>query len=251
MTNRAVCAAVFAALIVCGTGMTTAAQAVTGPAAPGAAVKAGPGSLAGIWTVLGYKGSMFYPPRERVARTIDGSWPPLNPEAAALFEKRVVDSENGDPYPTTLTHCLPGGVPEMVFGSPYPVQILETPGQVTILYEMFNHFRIIPLNAKHPDDPDPTYMGHSIGRWEGDSFVVDTIGLTERTSLDEVGIPHSDALHVIERYRRVDVSTIEIILTIDDPKVFTRKWDAKVTYRAARRGARLLEYICENNRSLK
>ena len=216
-----------------------------------AAAKGGPGSLAGIWTVLGYKGSMFFPPRERVARTAEGEWPPLNAKWAAVFEKRVADSEQGEPFATTLTECLPGGVPEMVFGSPYPVQILETPGQVTLLYEMFNHFRIIHVGGTHPADPDPSYMGHSVGHWEGDTLVVDTMGLTERTSVDEIGIPHSEALHVIERYRRMDAANIEVMLTIDDPQVFTRRWNAKVTYRAARPGAGLIEYICENGRSLE
>jgi hypothetical protein len=242
---------VLAALIVGGIAATMAAEPMANTAAPPAAVRGGPGSLAGIWTVQGYKGSMFYPARDRVARTLDGEWPPLRPEAAATLEKRVADSDRGDPFPTTLAECLPGGVPEMVFGSPYPVQILETPGQVTILHEMSNFFRIIHLDGRHPQDPDPTFMGHSIGRWEGASFVVDTIGLTDRTSVDEVGIPHSDALHVTERYRRVDSATLDIILTIDDPKVFTKKWEAKVVYKAARPGARLIEYICENNRSIE
>ncbi len=228
------------------------AQPVTVPvaAAPSTVAKRGPGSLSGIWTVYGYKGSMFFTARERVARTLNGEWPPLKPEAAAILERRVADSDRGDPFPTTLAECLPGGVPEMVFGSPYPVQILETPGQVTMLYEMSNHFRIIRLDGRHPQDPDPTFMGHSIGRWDGDTFVVDTIGLTDRTSLDEVGIPHSDALRVTERYRRVDAATLDIVLSIDDPKVFARKWDAKVVYKAARPGSGLIEYICANNRSI-
>ena len=254
----AVAAARLAAAMLAMTGAVATLHAAqsSGAASPIAAtasapVKGGPGSLAGIWTVLGYKGSMFFPPRERVARTLEGEWPPLNAEWAAVFEKRVADSEQGEPFATTLTQCLPGGVPEMVFGSPYPVQILETPGQVTLLYEMFNHFRIIHLGGSHPPDPDPGYMGHSIGHWEGDTLVVDTVGLTDRTSVDEIGIPHSDALHVIESYRRADASTVEILLRIDDPQVFTRPWDAKVTYRAARPGAALIEYICENGRSLE
>ena len=122
---------------------------------------AGPGSLNGIWTAPGYKGSMRTPPRDRVYRTIDGKWPPLLPAAAELLEKRISMSEKGEPYINTIMQCLPGGVPEMVFGAPYPAQIIETPGQVTILYEMYNHFRVIHLNGKHPADPDPGFMGHS------------------------------------------------------------------------------------------
>ncbi len=212
---------------------------------------AGPGSLAGIWTTLGYKGSARNTPRERAVKAIDGKLPPFLPAAAELFEKRMSLSAKGEPFINTLAECLPGGVPEMVFGSPYPAQILETAGQVTILYEMYNHFRLIHLNASHPADPDPTFMGHSIGRWEGDTLVVDTIGLTDRTSLDEVGMPHSESLHVIEKYRRTDASTLEILVTIDDPRTFSKSWDTKVVYKAATPGMSLIEYICENNRSAR
>jgi hypothetical protein len=194
---------------------------------------------------------MRTPPRDRVVHTIDGKWPPLLPGPAELLEKRVKMSENGEPYQNTLMQCLPGGVPEMVFGAPYPAQIIETPGQVTILYEMYNHFRVIHLNSTHPADPDPTYMGHSIGHWEGNTLVVDTIGLTDRTTIDEVGIPHSEDLHVTERYRRTDANTIEIVVTIDDPKTFSKPWDAKVIYRIAKPGADLIEFICENNRNAR
>jgi hypothetical protein len=219
--------------------------------APSGSTKAGPGSLSGIWSTLGYKGSARNAPRDRVVKTTDGQWPPLLPAAAALLEQRIAMSEQGEPFTNTLMQCLPGGVPEMVFGSPYPVQILESPGQITMLYEMYNHFRVIPLDARHPDDPDPTFMGHSIGRWDGDTLVVDTIGLTARTTIDEVGMPHSEQLHVVERYRRTDSNTLEIIVTIDDPATFSRSWNAKAIYKAVPPGQGLMEFICENNRSAR
>jgi hypothetical protein len=224
----------------------TDAATVAGGARP-----AGPGSLSGIWTAPGYKGSARTPPRDRVFRTADGQWPPLLPAASAELEKRIAMSESGHPFTNTLMQCLPGGVPEMIFGSPYPVQIVESPGQVTLLYEMYNHFRIIRLNAKHASDPDPSFMGDSIGHWEGDTLVVDTIGLNDRTTVDEVGMPHSEDLHVIERYRRIDDSTLEILMTFDDPKTFSKPWDAKVTYKAGKAGYRMLEFICENNRNAR
>jgi hypothetical protein len=213
------------------------------------AVPSGAGSLAGVWTLTGYKGSAGSPERERVLRTIDGKWPPLLPAAEALVEKRIVASQQGRPFANTLTQCLPGGVPLMTFGAPYPVQILETPGQVTMLFEEQNHFRLIFLNGQHPQDPDPTFMGHSIGRWEGNTLVVDTIGLTDRTTIDQVGMPHSEELHVIERFRRVDATTLEIIVTLDDPKTFSKPWDARALYKLAPAGTAVGEYICENNRN--
>lgn len=219
--------------------------------APKDAHPTGPGSLNGKWNTVGYKGSARTPPRERIRMTTDGKWPPLLPAAKELLEQRIKAAENGEPFPTTLHACLPGGVPEMIFGSPYLMQFIESPGQVTILHEMFNLFRVIYMDTPHPDAADvvPTYMGHSVGRWQGDTLVVDTVGLTDRTSIDEVGMPHSDALHVVERYRRVDNNTLEIMVTLDDPKTFSQPWETKVTYRAAPANTQYIEYICENNRS--
>jgi hypothetical protein len=211
----------------------------------------GAGSLNGIWTAPGYKGSARTPPRDRVFRTSDGKWAPLLPAASELLEKRIKQSEQGEPFSNTIMQCLPGGVPEMVFGAPYPVQIIESPGQITMLYEMYNHFRVIYLDGKHPADPDPTFMGHSIGRWEGGTLVVDTVGLTDRTTIDEVGMPHSEELHVVERYRRVDTNTLEILITLDDPRTFSKPWDARVVYKAAAPGNHLIEFICENNKSAR
>ncbi len=220
--------------------------------AAAAAKPSGPGSLNGMWTTVGYKGSQRNSPRERVVKTIDGKWPPLQPWAADLLEERIkMTTEKGVPFTNTLMQCLPGGVPEMTFGSPYPTQIIESPGQVTILYEMYNHYRVIYMNEKHPADPEPTYMGHSIGHWEGDTLVVDTVGLTDRTTIDEIGMPHSENLHVIERYRRVDKDTLEIIVTLDDPKTFTQPWDTRVINKAGGPGMKFIEFICENNRNAR
>jgi hypothetical protein len=219
----------------------------------------GPGSLAGIWQSSNSRrsddnrvltlGSLRTPERDRVVRTIDGSWPPLQPWASELLEKRISRSQQGAPEVIALTQCLPG-MPVMMLGGPYPIQILETPGQVTILMEEQNHFRLIYLNGKHPEDPDPTFLGHSVGHWQGNTLVVDTIGLTDRTTIDRVGMPHSEALHLIERYRRTGKDTLEIVMTLDDAKTFTKPWDAKVIYRAVAAGVEMTEYVCENNRDL-
>jgi hypothetical protein len=218
-------------------------------AAPAAAATGGPGSLSGLWVFSQYKGSGRGDERSRIQRTTDGSLPPLLPAAAAVLESRIRAAEQGSTFANTLTHCLPGGMPLMIFGAPYPVQILETAGQVTMLYEEQNHFRIIHLNGRHPDDPDPTFMGHSIGHWEGDALVVDTVGLTDRTTIDQVGMPHSEALHVVERFRRTDKGTLDILVTIDDPMTFSKPWNASAIYKSAQPGVTLNEYICENNRN--
>ena len=162
----------------------------------------GPGSLAGIWLNSEYKGSSSYPERERVLLTVDGKFPPMLPWAAELLEKRIKDSEAGFPFASTLALCLPGGIPLMLFGDDMPVQILETPGQVTMLFMEGNRFRVIPMDASHPEDVDPSFMGDAVGRWEGDTLVVDNMGFKDNTTLDQIGMPHTEQLHVVERYRR-------------------------------------------------
>lgn len=228
-------------------------------ASPSAAIASGPGSLQGIWQagnnwapVERSNGneplsSMRRSERDRVLRTADGEWPPMRPWAEALLEERIRLSQAGTPEALTLTKCLPG-VPVMLLGGPYPIQILETPGQVSMLLEEQNHYRLIYLDATHPENPDPTFMGHSVGRWEGDTLVVDTIALKTQTPIDRVGMPHSEDLHLVERYRRIDDSTIDVTITIDDPQAFTMPWDVKRTYRSVPAGVTLTEYICENNR---
>jgi hypothetical protein len=209
----------------------------------------GPGSLNGIWLNNDYKGSSSHSERERVLRTVDGKLPPMLPWAAELLEKRIKDSEAGLPFASTLALCLPGGIPLMLFGDDVPVQIIETPEQVTMMFMEGNRFRAIPMNASHPDYIDPSYMGDAVGKWQGDTLVVDNVGLSERTTLDQIGTPHTEKLHVIERYRRTSEDSMEIRVTIEDPGAFTQPWEAKVNYRLAPAGTRVTEDICENNRN--
>jgi hypothetical protein len=134
-----------------------------------------------------------------------------------------------------------------------PLQILETPGQVTFINDAYNEMWFVYLDAKHPpkDDVEPTYHGDSVGHWEGDVLVVDTIGLNTRTTLDQVGTPHSDQMHVITRVRRSGPDTIEFRITIDDPGAFTKTWEEKtLIYKRAEKTARISEVVCENNRNV-
>ena len=211
----------------------------------------GPGSLAGVWLITNYKGSGGRGgARPRVPVTVEGKPAPLLPAAAALLEKRIEDADRGYPFANTLTSCLPGGMPLMIIGeAPYPIQILETPGQITMLFEEQNHFRIVRMGAKHAEDPDPSYMGDSVGHWEAGTLVVDTVALTDRTTIDQVGMPHSEDLHLIERYRRVDRDTLEVLVTLTDPKTFSAPWQTRAIYKSVPPGTGVSEYICENNRN--
>jgi hypothetical protein len=124
---------------------------------------------------------------------------------------------------------------------------MQTPKEVVILHEAHHMDRIIYMNETHPADLDPTYMGHSVGRWEGDTLVIDTTGRNDKTVIDRNGIVNSDALHILERMRLTNNGQVlEDIITVDDPKVFTKPWSYKIEFNR-RPDVRLMEYICDNN----
>ena len=167
---------------------------------------------------------------------------PYQPWAAQkvleAFNRRGIDD------PTGL--CLPPGLPRTAMLGLFPQQIVQTPQQLVMLYEYMNVFRVIPLNAKHPDDMIPAYMGNSVAHWEGDTLVVDVIGFNDKTWLQGTGTFHSDALHVTERYTRVDKDRINYEVTMEDPQVLTKPWKLE-TSMMLREGTRLQEYVCAEN----
>jgi hypothetical protein len=128
----------------------------------------------------------------------------------------------------------------------FPQQIVQTPTQIVMLYEYMNVFRVIPLNAKHPDDIIPSYLGNSVGRWESDTLVVDVTGFNDKTWLAGTGTFHTDALHITERFTRVDKDQINYEVTMDDPNVLTKPWTLRSTL-MLREGTRLEEYVCAEN----
>ena len=146
-------------------------------------------------------------------------------------------------------NCLPAGVPR---GSPYPWRIVQTPTHYFILFEGNIHsYRQVFMNARHPDDPDPTWYGHSVGHWEGGTLVVDTIGFNDKFWFDYLGHPHTEKLHVIERYTRTDLGHMSIEVTIDDPGAYKQPFTT-VGRATLMVGQELLEYICqENNQDLE
>ena len=220
-----------------------AAQTGTGYKVP-----TGPGSLSGVWSPANMDRNVFRDPVRNAIRTVEGDAPPLRPEIVALLKQQEVDARNGKPRAGLQSRCLPSGFPQMMFGSGLPHQTLESPGQVTILVEELAFFRIIRLNAKHADDPDPSYTGDSIGHWEGNTLVVDTIGMNDKTELPG-NIPHSEDLHIVERFTRTSKNRVELVMTFDDPKTFTRPW-ALITHLNFDADRRMEEYYCENNRNV-
>jgi hypothetical protein len=164
----------------------------------------------------------------------------------AWAAKKVLESYKNRAIDDPDAFCLPPGVPRVTSVGLMPMQIIQTPQQVAFLYEYMNQFRVIPLNAKHPDDMESSYMGDSVGHWEGDTLVVDVSGFNDKTWLLGTGTFHSEALHVTERYTRVDKDQINYDVVMEDPNVLTKPWNFHTTI-MLREGTRLREYPCAEN----
>ena len=170
-----------------------------------------------------------------------GSGPSLTPEYAA---KRAALLAN-NPEDNQTANCLPPGMPG-IMGQPYPMEFLLTPGQVTILIEAYNQIRHIYTDGrKLPEEPDPTFHGTSVGRWEGDTLVVDTVGFSPITQIAN-GVSHSDKMRILERFRLADPDTMTIETTITDSDALTMPFTSSRTLRRHRDWT-LAEYICEEN----
>jgi hypothetical protein len=172
---------------------------------------------------------------------------PFKPAGLELFNERRANNSKDDPE----GYCLPAGVPRYT-GTPYPFQIIQLPDRVVILYEGASHmYRVVLMNAEHSKDPDPSWLGESVGHWEGnDTLVIDTVGFNGRTWLDYVGHPASDQLHVIERLKRPDYRTLVYEATIEDPKYYTKPWTTSFNVKF-QPGWEIKEYVClENNKDL-
>lgn len=137
------------------------------------------------------------------------------------YGPRTVPLDN-DP----IQHCRPTGIPRILF-YPQPFEIVQDPARTFMFFEREHAYRNIWTDGRgHTAEPDPTFMGESIGKWEGDTFVVDSIGFNDRTWLDFYGDPRSDQLHLTERYKRVNATTLSLQFTVDDPKAYTGPWES-------------------------
>ena len=160
----------------------------------------------------------------------------------ATFEKTT------DPY---MKYCEPYGNPREFF-NPTKFKFIQMPGTVYILNEMGPFWQQVAMDRKtHPKDPDPQWWGDSIGWYEGDTLVVDTVGFNDRTWLDQVGRPHSDQLHLVERFRRVDPDHLELDLTFDDPKAYTKPWTGKKVFKLTHTGMGRYMWVCDVRANLR
>ena len=171
--------------------------------------------------------------------------PPLKPGAERFRIVRGPDDIRGRTTLTTGNDCKPLGIPQ-TYITPYPFQIVQTPKLVLIIYEYPNAIRWIPVDGRpHEVDPDPTFMGSSIGRWEGDTLVVDAIGFNDKTEVH--GFMHTDALHVVERFTRLPDGNLRYEVTVEDPNVWQTPW--VIPPRTFQRRVELenvAEFVCES-----
>jgi hypothetical protein len=176
--------------------------------------------------------------------------PPLKAEHKAAWEARrkaVADAEAaGKPIYTHYTACIPDGMPAMMMAM-FPMEVLQTPGQITIIQEAYNQVRRIYMGAELPnyDEAEPLFWGHSSGKWEGDTLVVNTVGIKEHVRLRDV--PHSNQMRIVERIRMLSPDMMENTITVTDPVYFEGPWTFKYMYKRLP-GYKMLEYVCESNR---
>lgn len=217
-------------------------------AAPAPKAADGKPDLSGVWDVLG---DLVEPNHGRVrskfvydiAADIRGG-APLQPWAKALHDERQKAQGAGAPS----ERCLPHGIPDAMLTRTLPFKLVQNGGLTIILYEEFNNWRQVFTDGRAlPVDPQPAWLGYSIGRWDGDAFVVTSAGFNDKSWLDAGGTPHTDALRVTERFRRLDFGHMEIEFTFDDPKAFTKPWSVTTQFNL-QPDTDLLEHHCDNEK---
>jgi len=226
MRNRWMCL-VFAILTVLAFSPAILAQTSERSPAKKAQIAAHAPDLSGVWANITPSGPTFNPKAD----------PSFQPWAEAKWKV----TKNTDPGQTfsngrvdldpTVASCFPSGMPRLMT-EVFPFEIIQVRDRVLLLFERdYAVSHIWTDGRKLPEDPDPTYMGQSVGKWEGDTLVFETNGLKDITWLDRAGHPHSDALHVVGRMRRVNHDRLQIDWTFDDPKAFTKPWTGQSIYR--------------------
>jgi hypothetical protein len=209
-------------------------------AAPTPRARDGRPDFTGIWSAPGFSTKYL----DNLAA--DGVEVPMQPWAAALYKERLENFGKDRPS----GRCLPHSVTD--FDAHHmPKKLIQTPDVLVMLFESYHTFRQIFTDGRPlPKDPDPAWFGYSVGRWEKDTLVVETAGINEKTWLDDGGHPHTGALHVTERFRRPDFGHMEVQLTIDDPKAYTKPWTVKIPWVLVP-DTELFDWVCENEKDFE
>lgn len=191
--------------------------------------------ISGLWLVTGY-----------FTLSPDRAVPALKPPYDALYARRMKAFNAGAPIDDVTANCLPPGMPHIMV-VPYPFEIVQTPGRVLFLFEYAGQVRRVYLDGQHAsEDDDPTYYGFSTAHWEGSTLVIQTSRIRADTQDDFTGLPHSDALVITERLRRIDHNTLEDDLTLTDPKAYARPFTVTRRYQLHPSWT-IGEYVCEEN----
>jgi hypothetical protein len=213
------------------------ACALAGLAAPAAAASSPAGAdLSGIWLLADYSAKLV--PRDGVI--------PFTAEGLASYQKNAEQLRLHPTSDAAHSSCLPPGVPRAL-GAPYPFEIVQSASQVDFIFEVNRAYRIV-LMQEHHEDPavwDPSYMGDAIGRWEGETLVIDSNNFNASTWLDDSGLPHSDQLHLIERLRsRGAGRRLEDEITIEDPPMFTHPWTVHLIFERQKNITIQTDWVC-------
>ena len=214
-----------------------AAAALTASAASAQAIyKAPPAQdFDGVWLIQNAPETL---------KTTDGKLPAMTAAGAKIYRDHLAARKAGKPDFDSIQQCWPHGFPRILTAN-YPIEIFMEPKQVTFIHEAHHFPRLVFLDAQplKAEDRDQNWMGFSTGKWEGDTLVVFTAGLNDKTVLDTAGLPHTTDLEVTEHIKKTDSDTLEDVLTIHDPKVYPKDWSTRLTFRR-QPGRRLAEYVC-------
>lgn len=168
---------------------------------------------------------------------------PFTAAGLAKYNQRDEEAIVFDPG----AHCWPEGYVRS-WGTSYPAEIFQTPSRMAVLFENYGAFHVIPTDGReHPKNLEPAWFGNSVGSWEGDTLVVDSIGFNDKTWIDTARHPHSEAMHVVERFDRLDATHLGYQVTIEDPGIFTRAFTNKRVFVLMKPGQELMELVCEEN----
>jgi hypothetical protein len=201
-----------------------------------------------VWAAPDISGTYWarsYSPKIEI---LGGGDPPLTPAGRAAYESNQAGLKDGSIIDKARRVCLPDGVPR-VLATPYPFEVFQVPAdRITFLYEMNHQVRVILMDQPLPGPEglaaDPRYNGHSVGRWEGDTLVVETTGFAYMTFIDAGGLPHGEQMRTLERIRKVG-KELEDVITIHDPEMYARDWQARFVY-DERNDVRLEDYACND-----
>lgn len=217
-------------------GMPRTADGKPNFSAPAPRIPGGKSDLSGLWRLNAGPGHSA-----NIVADLKES--DVEPWADAIYKRRLGDLGRDDPW---TVKCLPAGPRAMIMGGGGPARIMQTPAMIAILYEDLTYRQIFMDGRALPKDPNPSWMGYSIGHWDGDTLVVESSGFNDRTWLDMGGHPHTEALKMTERYRRTSFGHIDAQVTYDDPKAYRKPWTISfaVSYVP---DTDMLEYVCGEN----